>query len=107
MNITHEEFKKLDIRVAKVLEVGEIEGADKLLKLTLDVGDLGKRTIAAGVKEHYSAKDLKGNLIVYLSNLEPKVIRGIESRGMLLAADDGKPVILTPEKDVTPGSIVL
>lgn len=102
--ITYEDFQKLDIRVAKIIKVEEIEGADKLFKLTLDAGELGERTIAAGVKEWYKAKDLKGKLIVYLSNLEPRLLRGVESYGMLLAAGGQEAVLLTPEKGVTPGT---
>lgn len=104
-DVSFEEFKKLDIRVAKVVRVEEIEGADMLLKLTLDVGELGTRNIAAGIKGFYQAKDLKGKFIVYLANLEPRLIRGVESQGMLLAADDlGKPVILQPGEKVTQGA---
>ncbi|OGM21697.1 methionine--tRNA ligase subunit beta [Candidatus Woesebacteria bacterium RIFCSPHIGHO2_01_FULL_38_9] len=102
--VTIEDFQKLDIRIAKVVKVEEIVGADKLLKLTLDVGELGERTIAAGIKEFYTSDELIGKLIVYLANLEPKILKGVESQGMLLAADSGEPVILQPEKDVAPGS---
>ena len=102
--ISFKDFQKLDIRIAKIIKAEEIEGADQLLKLTLDVGDLGERTIAAGIKEWYNHKDLKGKLIVYFSNLEPKNLRGVESQGMLLAADGEEVVLLTPEKKVTPGT---
>ncbi|MBT3405418.1 methionine--tRNA ligase subunit beta [archaeon] len=80
------DWEKLDLRVAEVENVEEIEGADKLYKLSLDVGELGKRVICAGIKEHYSEEDLKGKKIIYFSNLKPRVMRGIESQGMLLAA---------------------
>ncbi len=103
-NIIYDDFAKLDIRVAKIVEVEDIEGADKLLKLTLDVGDLGERTIAAGIKEHYEKEGLKGRLIIYLSNLEPKKLKGVMSEGMLLAADDGKPILLQPEGNASLGS---
>lgn len=102
--ITFEEFQKLDIRIAKIVKVKEIEGADKLLKLTLDVGELGERIIAAGIKKWYEPKHLKGKLIVYLSNLEPKVLRGIESQGMLLAAGEDEAVLIFPDKKVSPGT---
>lgn len=102
--VTFEEFQKLDIRVAKIIKAEEIEVADHLLKLTLDAGELGERTIVAGIKKWYKQKDLEGKLILYLSNLEPRIIRGIESQGMLLAAGDNEPVLLVPEKVIMPGS---
>jgi methionine--tRNA ligase beta chain len=102
--ITFNEFAKLDIRTARITDVCEIDGADKLFKLTLDVGELGERTIAAGIKKWYKPKDLVGRQIIYLANLEPKIIRGVESKGMLLAAGDTEPVLLVPDKDVAPGT---
>jgi methionyl-tRNA synthetase len=107
--IGFEDFAKLDLRVAKIVGVDAIEGADKLWKLSLDVGELGERTICAGIKEFYSAKELKGKMIVVVTNLAPRKLRGIESRGMLLAATsgDGKNVsLISPDKDVEPGSVV-
>ena len=106
--ISYEDFSKLDIRIAKIKKVEDIEGADKLYKLTLDVGDeIGKRTICAGIKEFYSIKELEGKLIVVVVNLAPRKLRGIESQGMLLAADeDGKPTLLSPEKNVKIGSVI-
>ncbi|MFC1649441.1 methionine--tRNA ligase subunit beta [Patescibacteria group bacterium] len=101
-----EDFQKLDIRMAKITKVEEIEDADKLYKITLDVGELGKRTVAAGIKQWYSPEDLVGKLVPYLSNLEPKTLRGIESQGMILAADDNGAVLLHPTKDVKPGAVV-
>lgn len=104
--IDYEYFKSLDIRVAKVTNVEFIEGADKLLKITLDVGDLGERTVAAGIKEFYKSDELIGRLVVYLANLKARDLKGVISQGMLLAADDGKPVLLKPDFEVVPGSIV-
>ena len=106
MTITFDDFQKLDIRIAKIISAEEIEGADKLLKLTLDVGDLGERTIVAGIKEHYSLDNLVGKLVPYLSNLEPRKLRGVESQGMLLAANDDRPVLIHPDQKVPPGSII-
>ena len=104
---TFEDWQKLDLRVAEVKEVEEIEWADKLLKLILDVGEIGERIIAAGIKPYYNPEDLKGRKIIYFSNLAPRRIKGVESQGMLLAAStEGheKVVFLTPEKDIEVGS---
>jgi len=106
--IRYEDFSKLDIRVAEIEEVEEIEGADKLYKLTVDIGD-GKRTICAGIKPNYSKDELMGKKIIVLTNLEPRTLRGVESRGMLLAAssaDEKKVVLLTVDSDIRPGSRV-
>ncbi|MBP9782079.1 methionine--tRNA ligase subunit beta [Candidatus Woesebacteria bacterium] len=109
--ITYDDFVKLDIRIATVIAAEPIEGADKLLKLTLDVGDpetggLGQRTIAAGIKAWYQPTDLVGKQIVYLANLEPRMLRGVESQGMVLAADGEQAVLLQPWVDVSNGSMI-
>tara|TARA_Y100000310_G_scaffold322396_1_gene381427 strand:+ start:1790 stop:2116 length:327 start_codon:yes stop_codon:yes gene_type:complete len=96
---TYEDFTKLDLRTAIIKEVKEIEGADKLYELTLTLGDK-TRTIAAGIKQHYKKEDLIGKTIIIIANLEPRKLRGITSEGMLLAADsDGKPILLTTDKE--------
>lgn len=84
-----EDFSKLELRVAKVMECEPVEGSDKLYKLTLRVGG-EPRVIASGIAKHYAPDELLGKKIILVANLEPKTIRGIESRGMLLAAEDGK-----------------
>ncbi len=107
--VTYEEFAKLDIRIAKVNRAERIPGTKKLLKLFLDVGELGTRQVVAGIAEEYSPSDLIGKQVVYLSNLQPKKIRGEISQGMILAAgceEGGKPVLLQPQKDVSAGSKV-
>jgi methionyl-tRNA synthetase len=102
--ISYEDFKKLDIRVGLVENVEKVPKADKLFKLTVDIGT-EKKILVAGLAEYYKAEELKGKKIIVLTNLEPRKLKGIESKGMLLAADDGKIVsILTPEKDISPGS---
>ena len=83
--ITYDEFKKMDLRVAHVLKVERVEGAQKLLKLQIDIGG-ETRQIVAGVAETYKPEDLAGKKIVVIVNLKPAVIRGVESQGMLLAA---------------------
>jgi len=101
------DWEKLDLRVAQIKSAEAIEGADKLWKITLDVGDLGERIICAGLKEFYSAEELIGKKISYFSNLASRKMKGIESQGMLLAAssaDHKKVVLLCPEEDIENGS---
>ncbi len=104
--ISYEEFKKLDLKVAKILDVEDIQGADKLYKITIEIGE-EKRTIVAGIKKQYKKEELLGRLIVVITNLEPAKIKGVESNGMLLAASDGEIIsLLSPDKDIKTGSIV-
>jgi len=107
-NISFEDFSKLDIRIAEVLEAEIVEGADKLIKLTLEVGELGKRTIVSGIRDWYTPEELVGKKIVYLSNLKEKQIKGVESQGMLLASEDkkGDCALLVPEKEINSGTKV-
>jgi methionine--tRNA ligase beta chain len=101
------DWQKLDFRVAEIKKVEDIEGADKLYKLTLDVGEeIGKRIICAGIKEYYSKDELKNKKIIIFANLKPRLMKGIESQGMLLAAvseDHSKVVLLSPEKEIENG----
>ena len=102
--ITFDDFKKVDLKIARITEAEEVAGAEKLLKLQIDLGG-EKRQIVAGIKKSYQARDLIGREIVVVANLEPRMVMGIESNGMLLAAsDDTGPVLLGPDKDVLPGS---
>ena len=102
--ISFEEFQKIDLRVGKIVEAEKVEGADKLLKLKVDLGT-EKRQLVAGIAKFYQPKDLIGREIVVVVNLEPKTLRRIESQGMLLAADiEGKPVLLKPDEEVPPGT---
>lgn len=101
-----DDFKKIELRTAKVLEVNEIPGADKLWKLRIDAG-ADQKEIVAGIKAFYTKESLVGKTIVIVNNLAPAVIRGIESKGMLLAAKNGPSLtLLTLEQDLPPGSIV-
>ncbi len=98
-------FKKIDLRIAKVLKVENIEGADRLYKLTIKVGEDEERTLVAGIKKYYSPEDLIGKKIVIVYNLKPAKIRGVKSNGMLLAAkDEDTLALLTPEFDVKEGA---
>jgi methionine--tRNA ligase beta chain len=105
---TFEEFKKLDLRVAKVLAAENIEGSEKLLKLRVDVGpEIGERQILAGIAKDYSPESLVGREIIIVANLEPRKMMGLESEGMLLAAEgEGFIDLLEPEKEVPPGASV-
>lgn len=103
--ITYDDFSKLDIRIGLVKEVSRIEGADKLLKCTIDFGPLGERTIVSGIAQWKSPEELVGARLPYIVNLAPRMLRGVESQGMLLAASDEHGVaLITPERELPPGS---
>ncbi|RLC39921.1 MAG: methionine--tRNA ligase subunit beta [Candidatus Nealsonbacteria bacterium] len=103
-NINFEEFQKIELKVAKVIQAERIEESEKLLKLQIDLGG-EKRQIVAGVAKFYQPENLVGKEIVVVANLEPRMIFGLESQGMLLAADvNGKPVLLKPDEKVPPGT---
>lgn len=107
--ISYDDFDKLDLRVAEILDAEEITGADKLWKLHLDVGEFGERTICAGIKNYYSKKELIGRKIIIVANLAPRKMKGVISEGMLLAAstkEHEEVVLLSPEKDIGNGSRV-
>lgn len=104
---TIDDFKKLDIRIGKVISAEKIENSDKLLKLIFDFGS-ERRQILAGIAEFYpDFESLVGKEMPVIVNLEPRMLRGHESQGMILAASDGeRAVILGPDKEIPPGSIV-
>ena len=102
--ITYDDFSKLDLRVAKVIAAERVEGSEKLIKLQLQVGP-ENRQIVAGIGKSYEPENLIGKQIVIVANLEPRSLMGLESNGMLLAADSEiGPVLLIPEKEVLPGA---
>ena len=106
--ITYDDFVKLDLRIAKVLEVRDHPNADKLICLTIDLGG-EQRQIIAGLKGHYCPEELLGKEIVVVTNLQPRKMRGLESHGMLLAAafgegDEQKVIVLTPDKPTPAGA---
>ena len=99
-------FMETQLRVALVLEAERVEGTDKLMKLQLDLGS-ERRQIVAGIAQAYEPDELVGKRIVIVANLQPARIRGVESQGMLLAADlDGKPIVATFDREVPPGTRV-
>ncbi len=102
--MTLEEFQKSDLRVGKIVAAERVEGSEKLLKLNIDIGE--PRQIVSGIAKHYSPEDLIGKDVVVIANLEPRMMMGLESQGMLLAAHggEGEPVLLLPSGAVPPGS---
>ncbi len=128
--VTYEDFKKMDMRIGTIRSVEPVEGSDKLLRCMIDFGETEEipaveegaetpegvsapvpklRQIVSGIREYYPEyQSLEGKQVLYIVNLEPRTIRGVESHGMLMAVDgtDGRPVFLTPETPVHPGSRV-
>jgi len=104
--VSYEDFKKLDIKIAKIVSVKAHSNADRLYVLDVDLGDETKQ-IVAGIRASYAEDELIGKHVVVVANLEPVAIRGEESNGMALAAasDDG-PILIVPEKDIPPGAKV-
>jgi methionyl-tRNA synthetase len=101
-----DEFKKLDIRIARVLEVSDHPNADKLFLLKIDTGEKQKQ-IVAGIKNFYKKEDLLGKQIVVVDNLEPVTLRGESSEGMLLAAQGEEAIsVLIPDRPIEEGSKV-
>jgi methionyl-tRNA synthetase len=103
--ISFNEFAKLDIRIGTVLAAERVPETDKLIKCTVDFGDFGERTIVSGIAEWKTPEELVGRQLPYVVNLAPRMLKGIESQGMLLAASDENGVaLLRPERIVPPGS---
>ena len=101
------DFTKVDLRVGEVLTAERIPKADKLLRLTVDIGEEKPRQILAGIAQYYEPEQLPGRKIAVVANLKPRKLRGYESQGMLLAAsvgDEGKPVIATFTEEVPNGA---
>lgn len=109
MHVSFEEFKKLDIRIAKVLKVEDHPNADKLYLVTAEIGNSQTRTLVAGIKSFYSKEELVGKSVVVITNLQAATIRGVASNAMILAASDKDKkhlVVLTPDKPIDTGSKV-
>jgi methionyl-tRNA synthetase len=105
--IAFDDFTKMDLRMGTILSAQKVEKADKLLQLTVDTG-LDRRTIVSGIAEHYAPEDIIGKTVLVLLNLEPRKIRGIESQGMILMAEneEGKLSFLSSEKEFGAGPSV-
>jgi methionyl-tRNA synthetase len=98
------QFTDIDLRVAKIIEASHVEGADKLLQLKLDVGDLGQRQVFAGIKSAYNPDELNNKLVILVSNLEPRKMKFGVSEGMVLASSDDKGIhLISPDTGATPG----
>lgn len=104
--VNFDDFKKLEIRIGRILTAEKVKDTDKLLRLEIDLGT-EKRQLVAGIAETYKPSQLIGREIPILTNLESRKIRGIESKGMILAIEaNNRPVLLNPDEEVPPGSIV-
>lgn len=105
--ISFEEFQKIDLRIARIVDADRVEGADKLLKLVVDAGEDEPRQVVAGIAESFSPRELIGETVVLVANLEPATIRGVQSQGMILAAGGDKPLaLIIPDREVEPGEKV-
>ena len=110
--ISFDDFKKLDIRIGKIISAEKVEGSDKLLKLQVDFGlsETGegiKRQIIAGIGKIYAPEALIGKECPFAYNLAPRMLKGLESQGMILCpSDNGNPILLHPDKEIPPGSVV-
>ncbi|MBN1434339.1 methionine--tRNA ligase [Candidatus Fermentibacterales bacterium] len=105
--VAFEEFRKMDIRVALIEEVHRVEGADKLYRMVIDLGRLGRRQIVAGLRPYYRPEDLEGMKAAVITNLEPATIRGVRSEGMILASDGDTGVyLLEAGPEARPGDLV-
>lgn len=105
--ISFDDFAKLELKIGTVLESEDVEESEKLLKLKVDLGEDEPRQVLAGIKQWYKPKDFVGKQVVVVANLEPRIMMGLESQGMMLAADteDG-PVFLTVPKKIPAGTKV-
>jgi len=103
--ITFSDWEKIDIRVGKITAAEKVAGSDKLIKMNVSFGS-EERQIVAGLAQKYSAGELNGRKTIFLFNLEPKKLRGIDSQGMILVANggDGEYSLIVPDKDVPEGS---
>ena len=105
--IVYDDFAKLELKAATVIACEKVAKADKLLKLEVDLGT-EKRTIVSGIAQHYSPEEMVGKQVIVVTNLAPRKMKGIESQGMILTAEDsdGRLQLLKPENSVSPGSNV-
>lgn len=104
--VSIDEFRKLELKIGEIKEVADHPNADRLYVITVDLGEKTKQLVA-GIKNSYRKEDLVGRQVVVVDNLEPALLRGVESQGMLLAASDENGIsIVSPEKKVKPGSTV-
>lgn len=107
-HITIDDFKKVQAQIGRVVSAEAVEGSEKLIKLMLDFGEESPRQILSGIRQWYTPESLLGKQLLFVTNLAPRAMLGLESHGMLMAVDgvDGAPVFLVPEQEVAPGSRV-
>ena len=105
--ITFDEFMKMDIRVGTITAAEKVKKADKLLKLTVDTG-IDTRTVVSGIAEHYKPEEVVGHKVSVLLNLAPRKIRGVESQGMILMAEneEGELAFVSPTKEIEAGNTI-
>ena len=106
--ISFEDFKKLEIRIGKIISAEKVGGSDKLLKLEVEFREGERRQIIAGIAQYYAPDELLGKECPFAYNLAPRTLRGLESQGMILCPsnDAGQPVLLHPDKEVPPGTLI-
>lgn len=108
--INYEQFAAVDLRAGKILEASAHPNADKLVVLKVDLGPLGVRQVLAGIRAYYQPEELVGKTVIVVANLAPRMMRGLESQGMILAGVEGEPathvVVSALDKPVAPGSHV-
>ncbi len=111
--INIDEFGKIELRIAKVLEAERVEGSEKLIKMKLDVGDKNgtgdfvPRQVLAGIGKTYNPEMLVGKQIVIVANLEPRTLMGLESHGMIVAGSDNEGIaIVSPDRELPPGTLL-
>ena len=103
--ISHDDFAKLDIQIGTIVAAERVPETDKLIKCTVDFGELGERTIVSGIADYYDPDQLLGKQLPYIVNLAPRMLRGIESQGMLLACGTDQGVaLLEPDREVPRGT---
>ncbi|MCX6712670.1 MAG: methionine--tRNA ligase subunit beta [Candidatus Vogelbacteria bacterium] len=105
MTISYDEWQKMELKIGQIVAAERVEGSDKLLKMQVDLGEETPRQIIAGIGKAYEPETLIGRELLFIANLEPRTIMGLESQGMVLAASDEQgPIILTPDRPVAPGA---
>jgi len=102
-----EEFKKIDLRVGLIKSAERIKGSEKLIKLIVDLGELGEKQVIAGLGKWYTPDYFVGKYVVVVANLKPRKLMGLESQGMLLATNTDPPIIVTVASEVKPGSKII
>jgi len=105
MTVDFEFFQKIELKIGKILEAIRVEDSEKLLKMQVDLGEGTPRQIIAGIGKTYEPEALIGRELLFIANLEPRTIMGLESQGMVLAASDEQgPIVLSPDREVNPGA---